>query len=105
MLPKDIETIILEYHDAYDMIEKKKRINHIISCSYRNWLRDAGCYSRFYSIDEYSCKHEIYPFMTPRICITNHAYWTAFLNYFLHFESWNYTLNKLPCLPDCFSKL
>ena len=104
MLPKDIVTIIMDYHDAYDIIEKNERIHRIIRSSYRNWLMDAGCYSRFFSIDEYSCKHQIYPYITSRICITNPAGWAGFLNYFIHFERYC-VLNKLPCLPSCYSKI
>ena len=39
MLPKEIEQLILAFHDAYNTIENTKRINFVIESGYRNWLR------------------------------------------------------------------
>ena len=39
MLPKEIEQLILSFHDAYNTIENTKRINFVIEYGYRNWLR------------------------------------------------------------------
>ena len=39
MLPKEIEQLILSFHDAYNTIENTKRINFVIESGYRNWLR------------------------------------------------------------------
>jgi hypothetical protein len=39
MLPKTIEDLILhEFHDAFNTIDNRKRVNFIIECGYRNWL-------------------------------------------------------------------
>jgi hypothetical protein len=40
MLPKSIEDLILlEFHDVYDTIEKRKLVNFVIESGYRAWLR------------------------------------------------------------------
>ena len=40
MLPKSIEDLILlEFHDVYNTIEKKKLVNFVIESGYRAWLR------------------------------------------------------------------
>ena len=104
MLPREIKELIFDFHDEFGLIEKKQQINHIIKCSYQNWLKDAGCYSRFFSIDEYTCKKQIYPYISPHMCITNRTCWGMFLQYFTHFERYC-ILNKLPCLPSCYSQI
>ena len=59
MLPTDIKNLILEFHDEFDVAGKKRRINHIIRRSYRNWLTDSGVFSNFFPGNEYTAKKEI----------------------------------------------
>ena len=103
MLPTDIRNLILEYHDEYGMIEKKRRLNNIIRHSYRNWLLDAGCFSRFFTCDEYAAKNDIFHFIGAKILITNHSRWKFFLQYFRHYEEY-LLLDNLPCLPTQYSQ-
>ena len=98
MLPLDIKNIIFEYHDKYNLIEKKARLNFIIKRSYKNWLLDAGAYSRFFSLDEYACKLEIYPYVSSHMFITNKTCWDYFLRYFLYFEQFVYSKQRLPSI-------
>ena len=98
-LPKDIEDIIFEYHDEYNLIERKLTINFIINQSYKNWLRDAGFYSSFFAVNEWDCKHDIYPFISGRVFICNAKYWQFFLNYFTHCEKF---IRGTKCLPSCY---
>ena len=44
MLPTDIHNLILEFHDEYETVEKKRRINLVIESGYRNWLYCQGAY-------------------------------------------------------------
>ena len=101
-LPHDIENIIFEFHDKYNLIEKKQMINYIIRRAYRNWLTDAGVYSRFYTLDEFTCKQEIYPYVGAKMFVTNHTCWTLFLQYFSCFERF-VCENKKRCFPGCCS--
>ena len=102
-LPRELENIIFEFHDEYGMVEKKQRINYIITRSYQNWLSDAGVYSRWFVVDEYQAKREIYPFVEPNIFITNATLWQFFLKYFRHCET--RLLVKSLCLPSCYSQI
>ena len=86
MLPDDIRNLIWEFHDEYGIIEKRKKLNFIIKHSYHNWLVDAGIYSRFFAVDEYLAKREIFPYITTKIFISNSAHWDFFLNYFHNME-------------------
>ena len=97
-LPQEVERIIMEYHDEYGLIEKKQLIHYIIRRSYLNWLVDAGVYSRFYSLDEFSCKKEIYPYVGNNVFVTNRTCWEVFLQYFACFEKY-VCENKKQCLP------
>ena len=88
MLPLDIEKIIFEFHDQYNLIEKKLKINYIIKRSYLNWLSDTGMFCSFIGANEYQAKREIYPLITPTIFITNSTLWKFFLEYFKHCENY-----------------
>ena len=101
-LPSDLENIIFEFHDEFNVIEKKKLINFIIRRSYLNWLTDAGVYSRFYCLDEFSCKQELYPYVGPKVFVTNRTGWLVFLQYFACFERF-VSQNKGQCFPGCHS--
>ena len=96
-LCEDLENIIFEYHDAFGMIEKKRRINFVIRQSYLNWMRDAGVYSTF-GVSEYEAKQEIYPYIRPDIFISNSTLWKFFLQYFKQVET-----HRIPCLPSVYS--
>jgi len=98
MLPIDIRNLIWEFHDEFDVAGKKRRLNHIISRGYRNWLTDAGVFSLFSSGNEYTAKKEIYPFVDSQLFITNRGCWELFLNYFVYYEKFMY-LDFTPALP------
>ena len=102
MLPTDIRNLIWEFHDEFNMIEKKKRLNYIIRHSYHNWLLDAGIYSRFFAVDEYVAKQDIFPFVTQKIFISNSTQWGFFMNYFRTLEEQLARVNK-QCLPSVYS--
>ena len=86
-LCEDLENIIFEYHDAFGMIEKKRRINFIIRQSYKNWLMDVGSYGVF-GPTEYEAKQDIYPYIRPQIFIANATLWRFFLQYFKQVETY-----------------
>jgi len=43
-LPDSLFDLVLEFHDEYDCIDKKKRVNFIINAGYRIWIVSQGCY-------------------------------------------------------------
>jgi len=49
ILPQCIEDLIYEFHDKYNTIENKKRINFVIESGYRNWLTSQNCYTQTYT--------------------------------------------------------
>ena len=104
MLPTEIRSLIWEFHDEFNMIEKKRRINYIITKAYRNWLLDAGIYSRFFAVDEFAAKTEIYPFIQPKMFISNATCWGFFMNYFHTTEHFLYKGNTPVCLPSLYSR-
>ena len=106
MLPTDIRNLIWEFHDEFNMIEKKRTINFVIKHSYQNWLLDAGIYSRFFAVDEFLAKQEIFPFISQKIFISNTTRWGFFLDYFYHMEQHLKRVNKPRCmLPSEYSSL
>ena len=104
MLPTDIQNLILEFHDEYDVAGKKRRINHIIRRSYRNWLTDSGVFSNFFPGNEYTAKKEIYAVVETDVMITNRVCWDVFLNYFVYFEKFMY-LDFTPMLPSNYASV
>ena len=100
MLPSIIRTIVWQFHDEFNLIEKRARINSIIKNSYHNWLLDAGVYSRWFSVDEFAAKSQMFPYVSDRIQITNITKWKFFLSYFLFYEL--RLESKLPCLPSVY---
>ena len=89
ILPKDIINLIFEFHDVYNVIIRRKRLNTIISLGYNNWLLDCGLFSRFFSINEYECKKEIFPFTGGKLFVSNVTKWKSFLLYFQRTEYYN----------------
>ena len=102
MLPTDIRNLIMSFHDHFNLIEKKRKINFIIKQSYQKWLTDAGFSSLFFCTSERDCKLEIYPYISGKIFISNITCWNYFLNYFKNCEQ---NLNKhTECrLPSLYS--
>lgn len=98
MLPSDIINVILEFHDAYNVIERRSRINSIIKLGYTNWLLDCGMFSRFMDVNEFDCKKEIYPFTTGFIFVSNNMKWNVFLDYFKRCEYYNKCSLEFVCL-------
>lgn len=88
-LPQDIINLILQFHDIYNVIGRKRRLNNIITHGYNNWLLDCGLFSRFYQINEYECKKEIFPFTGGKLFVSNVTKWKSFIMYFHRTEYYN----------------
>ena len=86
MLPTDVVHIIHEFHDKFDMIEKKARLHKVIRHAYNWWLNDSLSYS-LHSPDEYYAKKAIFVFQQSKVFITNTRKWLKFLQYFRLCES------------------
>ena len=82
LLPTDILELILQFHDQFNVADRKRRIHSIIRNGYQNWLLDAGLFTRFYNITEHECKTEIFPFTRGKLFVTNLTLWERFLSYF-----------------------
>ena len=95
MLPHEIENIIFEFHDEYGLIEKKQLIHYIIRKAYQTWLAS-------WRLDEYSCKQEIFPYVSSNMFVTNRTCWMLYLAYFDAFERF-VSENKNTCFPGCHS--
>ena len=81
IIPKDVRAIILDYHDEYGLLEKRKRMLHQISYGYQLWLRHMGASGNcFYHRTEYAAKLTLrrYALFPPYF---NHE-WKRFLFYF-----------------------
>ena len=79
--PKEIRAIILEYHDTFGLIEKRKKMLHQIRYGYQLWLRHMGVSGRcFYYQTEYAAKLSLrrYVMYPPHF---NYE-WKRFLFYF-----------------------
>ena len=99
MLPTDIIDLIFEFHDEFNIADKKRRVNYIVRRAYRNWLTDAGAFSSFFPGTEFTAKKEIFPVVMPDLFITNRSSWDVFMNYFLYFEKFMF-LDSTPLLPS-----
>ena len=85
---EDLKNLILEFHDLYNVCEKRKRINNIIKLGYELWLNDSTRWSLFfYRNQEYEAKRDIFLFQTNKIFITNASKWKSFLKYFVCVEA------------------
>ena len=81
MLPHVVRVIILQFHDEFNLIEKRHNMQQQIRYGYSLWMRHMGARGRtFYYRTEYSAKlslrnHVLYP------PYYNHE-WEQFLFYF-----------------------
>ena len=80
MLPIPIQTLIFEFHDEFEIADKKRSCEIIIRTSYRWWLSDRNTF--FFSMSEYAAKQEIFMYQSPHIFFTNAYLWHKFMRYF-----------------------
>ena len=89
ILPVEIIHLILDFHDRYNTVDRRNRINSIIRIGYTNWLLDEGIFSRFCCATEFQSKEDIYPMTRGNIFVSNSMKFKIFLNYFKRCEYYN----------------
>jgi hypothetical protein len=60
-LPPEVRNIILEFHDEYNILEKRKRLNFIIETGFRHWWYNKLGYDALWSPYVYHPPYIIFP--------------------------------------------
>ena len=81
MLPTDIKNLILQFHDEFGQVQKKKDLNRLVQYAYSEWLFSKGK-------TEAESKHDIWTrsFYHPIEFYIDDSEWLHFLGMFLMYD-------------------
>ena len=100
LLPNDIKDLILEYHDEFDLINKKQKLHYIIKAGYDrfmlNYCRDNVWFEHDF---EYQAKLAIFPFFYDTLMISDLIWWDDFMK---SFKRYDILINNLCLLPNYY---
>ena len=96
-LPPDLHNIVMSFHDVFDIVTKKERINFIIKCGFADWLSSKGCFNRIGSPSDITSYFPYSPhFFLEEYCpdiFPTTFEWSWFIGCFLNAEK---NLNRYP---------
>ena len=61
-LPRAVVSLILGWHDEYNMIDKRKKLNLVVESGFRRWLYFLGAYNHEISYNHIEYSYTFYHF-------------------------------------------